>query len=364
MMVDNRREFLKKSLAAGIALGPGIPVHGLSASPYRKIAVEEGFLIPEIGRAFGRFLQTAQAARAGFAEMERYYRDLVPRWTERGLDLGERRLDRMDAYGIDMQLLVLSAGALQLMDAGEATPLAALANDRVAEAVARHPERFAALAAVAPQDPAAAAAELERAVTKLGLKGLLINSNVQGEYLDDHKYWPIFEAAESLDVPFYLHPSLPSPQIIEPYLDYGLVGPMAGFNAETHIHALRLIMGGLFDEFPKLRLVLGHAGEGIPYFLDRIDRAATNTVNNREPRLERLPSEYFLENCWLTTSGMNNPIVVKFCIERMGADRVMFAIDYPYEEMMPDATTLDDMDVPEATKCLLFHENAERVFDI
>lgn len=358
----SRRQFLRSALApcvvaAGASLAAETP-------RYRKIAVEEGFLVPEIGAAFGRFLQTDVAKSVGFEEMERYYRDLVPTWTERGLDLGEGRLAQMDEHGIDMQLLVLSAGALQWMDAAEATPLAALANDRAAEAVRRHPDRFAALAAVAPQDPNGAADELERAVTKLGLKGLLINSNVRGEYLDDAKYWPIFEAAEALDVPFYLHPSLPAPQIIEPYRDYGLIGPMAGFNAETHVHALRLIMSGLFDRFPALRLVLGHAGEGLPFFIDRIDRAHTNTMTNRSPKLERLPSEYLFENCWLTTSGMNSPSVVRYCIERMGPDRVMFAIDYPYEEMHPDATALDDLGLPEAIMNNLFHRNAERVFDL
>lgn len=364
-MSNGRRLFLKQAAAtAASVMGAGCAAVPGAATRYRKIAVEEGFLVPEIGQAFGRFLQTDIAASVGFEEMERYYRDLVPTWTERGLDLGEGRLAQMDAHGIDMQLLVLSAGALQWMDAAEATPLAALANDRAAEAVRTHPDRFAALAAVAPQDPQAAATELERAVTRLGLKGLLINSNVRGEYLDDAKFLPIFEAAEALDVPFYLHPSLPSPQIIEPYRDYGLVGPMAGFNAETHVHALRLIMSGIFDRFPKLRLVLGHAGEGIPFFIDRIDRAHENTVNNRLPRLKRRPSDYLFENCWLTTSGMNSPSVVRYCIERMGPDRVLFAIDYPYEEMMPDATALDDLDVPEATKQKLFHENAERLFDI
>jgi 2,3-dihydroxybenzoate decarboxylase len=349
-------------MLAGAGLTGGSVAGG--AGRYRKIAVEEGFLVPEIGQAFGRFLQTETAKHVGFAEMERYYRDLVPTWTERGLDLGEGRLQQMDDHGIDMQLLVLSAGALQWLDADEATPLAALANDRAAAAMQKYPDRFAALAAVAPQDPQAAAAELDRAINKLGLKGLLINSNVGGEYLDDRKYWPIFEAAESLDVPIYLHPSLPSPQIIEPYRDYGLVGPMAGFNAETHIHALRLIMSGVFDRFPDLKLVLGHAGEGIPFFIDRIDRAHTNTMNNRSQKLERLPSEYLTRNCWLTTSGMNSPSVVRYCIERMGPDRVMFAIDYPYEKMMPDATALDDMDVPEDVKRMLFHENAERLFDL
>jgi 2,3-dihydroxybenzoate decarboxylase len=152
--------------------------------------------------------------------------------------------------------------------------------------------------------------------------------------------------------------------MIAPYLDYALVGPMAGFQAETQVHALRLIMSGLFDRYPDLHMVLGHLGEGIPFFIDRIDRAAENTINHRVPKLGRKPSDYFLDNFVVTTSGMNSPNAVRYCIDVLGIDRVLFALDYPYETMMPDASALDGLGLPDADMAKLFHGNAERVFSL
>jgi len=364
-MSTSRREFIAGVMAAGAVMKSGATgAEESDQGRYRKIATEEGFMVPEIGQAFAEWVVSEEAERAGFHAMERNYRDLVPTWTKNSLDLGEGRLQEMDNNGIDMQLLVLSAGAIQWMDAERGTELAAIANDRLAEACRSHPKRFAGLAAIAPQDPEAAAAELERAVHQLDLRGAIINSNVAGEYLDDPKFSPIFEAAVALNVPVYLHPSLPSPSMIAPYMDYALVGPMAGFQAETQVHALRLIMSGLFDRYPDLHMVLGHLGEGIPFFIDRIDRAAENTVNHRVPKLRRKPSEYFLDNFVVTTSGMNSPKAVRYCIDVLGIDRVLFALDYPYETMMPDATALDGLGLPEEDMAKLFYRNAERVFSL
>lgn len=367
-MKKDRRNFLQSSLFAATAFGLGanesVTADSSAKKKYRKIAVEEGFHVAEISAVALEFIKSEAGQRAGFGPMQGYYRDLLPDWTRLALDVGEGRLQEMDNNGIDMQLMVLSAGAVQLMEPDIATEMAAIANDHLAVAVRSHPSRFAGLAAIAPQKPQHAAQELERSVTQLGLKGAIINSNVRGEYLDDKKFWPVFEAAADLDVPIYLHPSFPSPAMLEPYKDYALLGPMAGFSAETSLHALRLIMSGLFDEIPRLRIVLGHLGEGIPFFLDRIDRAHTNTINHRLPRLKRLPSEYFLDNFVITTSGMNSPKVVMFCIDVLGIDRVLFALDYPYEKMMPDATALDDLPLSTDDMEKLFHGNSERVFDI
>ncbi len=367
-MTGSRRNFIKTSLMSGAALQLGVmasdQAQAASGVKYRKIAVEESFMLPEVNQAFMKFAQSDAGLRAGFPYMEKYYKDLLPVWGQRGIDMGAGRIQQMDENGIDMQVMSMSGGALSEMEPETATSLARLVNDRLAEAVAANPDRFAGLASLAPQNPAGAVKELERAVNSLGMKGAIITSHVQGEYMDDKKFWDIFATAEALDVPIYLHPTLPSPQILQPYLDYGLVGPMAGFNAETSIHALRLIMCGLFDQFPKLQMVLGHCGEGIPFFLSRIDRAATNTAAHREPLLKRLPSEYFLDNFVITTSGLNDPRVVEFCITMLGAENVLFAIDYPYESMAPDATALDDMNLPPATMEAIFSGNSERVFKL
>jgi len=364
-MSTTRRQFILGTLAASAAAQTlSLKAQPASQTPIRKIAVEEGYMIPELGQAFFQWVKTDAGAKAGFPHMEYHYQDLVPIWTEKGLDLGEGRIKEMDDNGIAMQVISLSAGGVQWLEPQQGTELAALANDRLAEACQKYPDRFRGLAAIAPQIPDKAAQELERAVTQLDLRGAIINSNVSGEYMDEEKYFPIFEAAQALDVPIYLHPSLPAPAMLEPFTRYGMVGPMAGFQAETSTHALRLIMSGLFDQFPRLRMILGHLGEGIPFFLDRIDRAADNTETYRRPVLKKHPSDYFHENFVITTSGMNSPLAVKYCIDMLGIDKVLFAIDYPYEKMMPDATALDDMPLTRAEKEKLFHSNAERVFDI
>ena len=197
---------------------------------------------------------------------------------------------------------------MQVFDAPDAVALARSSNDFMVDAIRRHPDRFAGLAAVAPQDPAAAAKELERGVKALGLKGAVINSHTRGEYLDDPKFWPIFEAAEALNVPVYIHPTTPSPAMIQPFLERGLDGAIFGFAVETGLHILRIIVSGVFDRFPKLKIVVGHLGEGLPYWLFRIDfmhnrMVAANRYASVQ-KLQRKPSEYVRENLYVTTSGM------------------------------------------------------------
>ncbi len=159
----------------------------------------------------------------------------------------------MDDTGIDMQILSLTSPGVQVFDAATANALARDANDELAAAIASHPDRYAGLAAAAPQDPAAAAKEIERGVRKLGLRGVILNSHTQGEYLDDPKFWPIFEACEALDVPIYLHPNSPPKAMIAPFLEAGLDGAIYGFGVETGLHLLRIIVAGVFDRFPELQ---------------------------------------------------------------------------------------------------------------
>ena len=241
----------------------------------------------------------------------------------------------MDATGIDLQILSLTAPGVQIFDAALAVGLARSANDELAEAIAKHPTRYTGLAAIAPQNPAAAAKELERAVQKLGLKGAIVNSHTHGEYLDNEKFWDIFAAAEALDVPIYIHPNTPPNSWIEPFMERGLDGAVFGFAVETGLHALRLVVSGAFDRFPKLRVVLGHLGEGLPYWLFRIDFMHGASVrSNRyasQPKLERKASEYLRENFYYTTSGMAWTPPIRYVQEVMGMDRLMYAMDYPYQ---------------------------------
>jgi 2,3-dihydroxybenzoate decarboxylase len=332
----------------------------------RLIAVEEHFTLPELSAAAQRYLASPAAAGSGWRESAAW---LDPAQREavaaRSLDLGEQRLAVMDAAGIDVQLLLLSTAAnLQALAPAEGTALARLANDRLAQAIGAHPGRFAGLASVAPQDAAAAAEELRRAVAELGLRGAVVNSHIAGAYLDEQRFWPLLEAADALAVPIYLHPNLPPADAIRPYLDYGLTGAMWGYAAEASVHALRIILSGALDRFPRLTFVLGHLGEHIPFSLPRIDTHHLNT-RRAAPNLERLPSEYFKEHFVVSTSGLNHaPASIEFCIDVLGAERVLFAADYPFEEPAVEAERFDALPLTDAVRELLAHANAERVFGI
>jgi len=292
------------------------------------------------------------------------------RFMDRLQDLGEGRLHDMDAVGVDVQLLLLTAPGVQVFDAAAGTALARACNDQLAEACRRHPGRFAGLAAVAPQAPAAAARELERAMHELGLKGAVINSHTRGEYLDDRKFWPLLEAAEALDAPVYIHPTPPPNPLIGPYLARGLEGPLAGFAAEVYLHVLAIITSGALDRFPKLKLVLGHLGEGLPYFLYRLDymqhHAERPDLRGRAEgtKLERKISDYLRDNVWVTTSGMAWSPAIRFAQEVLGADRVLYAMDYPYQFDKEEVDATDALDISDEHKKMLYQTNAETLFNL
>ena len=283
-------------------------------------------------------------------------------------DLGEVRLKVMDEAGIDMQVLSLSFPGVELFDASDGTAMAKVVNDRLSQAVKQYPDRFAGFAALAPQDPDAAADELERAVKKLGLKGAVINGNIRGEFLDDQKYWAIFERAEKLDVPIYIHPKMPPPDMLKPYLAYpGLASAMAGFAAEASLHAMRLICSGVFDKYPGLKIMLGHLGEAIPFWLWRIDSryleekqsdpASAEIYKN----LQKNPSQYFKENFYVTTSGMFWQPVVQFVSSVLGSDRILIAVDYPYESSREAVQFIESLQMDDGDKERICHLNAEKL---
>jgi 2,3-dihydroxybenzoate decarboxylase len=340
---------------------------------FKRIATEEAFVTKEIAKAYRDLLASGRSDDIGFNSLVGYYLQHPSERTravaERLEDLGARRLADMDATGIDLQILSLTAPGVQIFDADTAVGLARAANDELAAATRKHPTRFAGLAAIAPQNPQAAAKELERAVTKLGLKGAIVNSHTHGEYLDDEKFWDILAAAESLDVPIYIHPNTPPNAMIKPFLERGLDGAVFGFAVETGLHALRLVVSGAFDRFPKLRIVLGHLGEGLPYWLFRIDfmhggSVRSNRYGARQPKLERKASEYLRENFSYTTSGMAWTPPIRYVQDVMGMDRVLYAQDYPYQFVPEEVNVTDELPIGYEDLKAFYQTNAERVFKL
>ena len=287
------------------------------------------------------------------------------RYGEQLLELGEKRLSGMDAAGIDMQILSLVTPGVQELPIPDAMALARVSNDELAETIRRHPDRYAGLAVAPPQQPEAAAAELERAMTQLGLCGLVIHSHTHGEYLDDQKFWPLLEAAESLNAPIYLHPRGPSSELAGPALNIPGLRVGWSFAIETGTHALRMISGGVFDRFPKLKIVLGHMGELLPFAIPRIDeRFAAESEHAQFPRPRRLPGDYLRSNFVVTTSGMNYWPQLRMTIEVMGIENVLFAADYPFEDQGQAVVALRDMPLSAIDRHLICDANAVRVFGL
>jgi len=280
-------------------------------------------------------------------------------------DIGDGRLADMDAAGIDVQVLSLTSPGLEQLDAAEAVALARDTNDRLAEAVRRHPSRLAGFAALPTAAPDTAADELERTVREHGFKGACINGHVRGRYLDDPFFWPILERAESLQVPLTLHPTFPPQAVIAasytgnfaPEVTRGLAMAAWGWHIETAIHVLRLILGGAFDRYPDLQLIIGHLGETLPFMLPRLDRGLPPQMT----KLDRPISAYLRENVHYTFSGLNYTATFLDLLLEVGVDRIMFSADYPYSSMVEARTFLDQLPVSPADKERIAHGNAERL---
>jgi 5-carboxyvanillate decarboxylase len=331
----------------------------------KRIAVEEAFVTEDIAAEWAKVL-AGKDVDPGFRLMGDSILGNSPGAKavhKRLLDLGEGRIAHMDATGIDVQILSLTSPGVQVFDSATGTTLARQANDILIDAIAKHPKRFAGLAAIAPQDPQRAVDELTRVAKLPGIKGFIVNSHTHGEYLDAQKFWPIFEAAESLNLPFYLHPHEPSPAMLGPFADYGLFFAGWGFAAEAGLHAMRIIMCGVLERFPKLKIVLGHMGEGIPFWLQRIDNRYQLQVRLGAVRkMPRLPSEYFLENFVITTSGVCSGPALDLSIEVLGANRILFAADYPYESVEEAVAFIDGVDITEDSRAQIYWRNAAHVF--
>ncbi|MGC3981391.1 MAG: amidohydrolase family protein [Steroidobacteraceae bacterium] len=353
----SKREFLQAA-AAGMALyASGSEAQtNKSKRNYLRISCEEAFSTPEIVAELSRLAGGVPSMKSG---------PIAGPFMKNLLDIGEGRVKGMDADGVDIQVLSLSSPGVQTFAPATAVSMARQVNDQMAEVIKKYPTRFGGLATIAPQAPAETVKELERCIKTLKLNGGIINSHTNGEYLDDKKYWPILEAFEALDVPLYIHPRDPSP---------GLEGPLAiqgfavgwGYAVETGTHALRMIAGGVFDQFPKLRIVLGHLGETLPFLLDRIDNRYQWQFNTfgLKPTLKRLPSEYFRDNFVVATSGMNYSAPVLAALAAMGPDKVLFAADHPMEVQKDAVDEMEAIKLSVAVKKKVFETNARRVFKI
>jgi len=247
-------------------------------------------------------------------------------------DFGETRLQAMDAIGIEKSILSLAGPGVQVEKRTDtAVRLAREVNDYLADQIAKRPDRYGGFAHLAMQDPTEASDELERCVTQLGMQGAMINGQTGGCYLDDDRYAPFWERVSALKVPIYIHPNNP-PEREDMYRDHDeLWGPVWSWTVETATHALRLVFAGVFDRHSGARLILGHLGETLPYMLWRLD-SRWDISNRGEKRLKLPPSEYFRRHVWITTSGMCADAPLRCAVDMMGADRVMFAVDYPFEQ--------------------------------
>lgn len=314
----------------------------------RKIALEEHFLTDE---------------------MEPYIRDtlanVAPELAEKGVaalkDFGRARLDAMDAAGVEMAVLSLSGPGVQVEpDAGEATTRARRCNDRLAEEVARRPDRYRGFAHLAMQDVGAACAELRRCVGELGFAGAMINGHTNGVYLDDPRYEEFWATAGELGAPVYLHPANPPtpPAALEgrPVLS----GAMWGWTTETSSHALRLVVSGVFERHPGARLILGHMGECLPFHLWRLDSRYATTRHD-DHSLPRPPSFYVRRNVAITTAGVCDDAALLCSLAALGEDRVLFSVDHPYEKSAEAGAWLDAAPLDEGVRAKVAHGNAERL---
>jgi 2,3-dihydroxybenzoate decarboxylase len=317
------------------------------------IAIEEAIMLPGLAERRPPLPMPDNVDPAFFADM-----------AARLPDITELRLPDMDANDVAMQVLSLTVPGIEAdPDPVRAVENATYVNDSLAAIVRTYPGRFAAFAALPLQDPAAAVAELRRATGELGFEGVLVNDHVQGKYLDDPVFDEVWATLAELDLPLYLHPGMPPADrwhVLSghPEMD----GALWSWQATTGGHAMRVVLSGVFDRHPRAKLILGHAGEFLPFQLSRFDsRYATVAV----PRpLQRKPSEYFGSNVLVTTSGILSPVAVKALVDVMGADAVMFAIDYPYESSRAAVAALEQAAITDAERDKIAAGNARRLLHL
>jgi 2,3-dihydroxybenzoate decarboxylase len=316
----------------------------------KKIALEEHFMAPGFDQyeAGVENMMTPEAYK-GFAER-------LP-------EFAELRLQTMDKAGIDVCVLSQTSPGLQIeKDSHTAIRKAREVNDFLALEIQKQPKRFAGFAHLAMQDPAAAVAELKRCVNDLGFKGALINGHTNGVYLDDQRNLPFWEAINELDVPLYLHPAsaFDMPHMFQGYPE--LVGPTWGWTVETATHVLRLIVSGLFDHLPMLKIIVGHMGESLPFMLWRLD--SRWEITNHSQRLNKPLSQYIRDNIFVTTSGVCDNAPLLCSIEALGVDNVLFSTDYPFESALIAADFIEQAPLSDEDRAKICYQNAQRLLKL
>ena len=321
----------------------------------RTITLEEHVSTPA-------FLQAVDAkGQRGLAN------EFIRRVREKLVDLGAGRIADMDAGGIDMQVLSLAGGDMDRVDSATATALARDVNDALAAAEKAHPTRFAAFASVNLQDPDGAAKELERCIRKLRFAGVMVNGTTSGNFLDDPRFTPFWEAAHALEIPVYLHPAPPPEPVQKAYFgdlpqDLGFMLSTAGWgwHVETGMHALRLMASGLFDRFPGLQVIIGHMGEDLPYSLARADAV----LSRARRQGSRSIAEIFHQHFHITTSGYFTLPPLLCALEVVGADRILFSIDYPFSSTEAGRKFLDSWPLNPTDMEKIAYVNAERLLKL
>jgi uncharacterized protein len=323
----------------------------------RTITLEEHFASPAFFNGPGREFKE-RAVQSGGRDAEFF---------ERLSDVGAKRLAEMDAAGIDMQVVSLQYPGTEQLEAADAIAIATEANDFLHEAVNKNPKRFAGFAALPTATPAKAAAELERRVRQQDFKGAIINGHNRGRYLDDKFYWPILECADALNVPIYLHPTRPPQPVIDasfggfaPQVSWMFSGPGWGWHIETAVHVIRMILGGVFDRYPRLQIVTGHLGEGLPFMLPRLDRNLARPLT----KLQRSLGDYLRQNVHYTFAGFNFPAAFLDLLLEVGVERIMFSVDYPYGSMAKAREFLENLPVSAADRERIAHGNAEKLLNL
>ena len=285
---------------------------------------------------------------------------------EKLLDLGEGRVAAMDEGGVSLQVLSLAAIGVDLLASEEQTAVLRGVHDELAAAVKAHPDRFAGFATPGMKEPAAAVKELERCVTELGFKGLLLNGTTDGKFMDAPEFFPVLEAAQALGVPLYLHPA-PPPQVVKDAYYSGLPGEAGmllsiagwGWHAEMGLHLLRLIVSGVLDKLPSLQVIVGHMGEGLPYALAR-----SNGVLSLVTKGRRGVAEVMKDQVWVTTSGYFTRPPFECCREVIGLEKMMYSVDYPFSANTRGRDFLAGLSLSESEMAALVHGNAERVLGL
>lgn len=323
----------------------------------RLITIEEHFASPGFlagpGREFMERLRASGERGAGIAD--------------RLVDVDNGRISAMDAAGIDMQVLSLNAPGVEQADPDVQISVAREANDFLADAVKRHPKRFAAFAVLPIAAPDKAAAELEMRIKQQGFKGAIINGHTRGRYLDDKFFTPFLERAEALGVPIYLHPTVPPKPVVDalysgfsPAVSATLASGGWGWHIETSVHLIRMILGGVFDRHPRLQVVIGHLGEGIPFMLPRM----TKNLPVELTKLAKPIAAYLRENVHYTFGGFNFPATFQNLFLEVGASRIIFSVDYPYQSMSEARAFLEHLPLTPADRESIAHGNAERLLRI